>query len=618
MKMAHDSDTVRGGSGTMKLFRMVICGLGFLLSVEAGEGKLRLPENRPASGADWARLVEDARSAASRNAARERMRLAAPQTQAATGVGGIGYDYTTAGAQLGGRGPVGSPVTSSGGYLGGNALDSVEAMVSDGDGNLIVAGRTLSTDFKASSGAVAQSQGDVYVQKLKGDGSAVLWTAMLGGSGAETVAALAVDKTGAVYVAGSTNSTDMTATPGACQTQNRGGYDGFVAKLAKDGSALIYLTYLGGSDDETLKGLAVDSTGIAAVTGYSGSVDFPAATGSLRSAFGTGPGALLARLDATGKVLLSSTVLGGSSGLTEGDAVAFHPDGTLIAAGTTTAPDMLPGTGFQRYSQSAGLWRSGSGAGTPGAASEGMRGTLVNWIAIDPQHPQVLYAATLKGVYKSTDGAESWRPSNAGLNSATILSVAVNPISTSVVYAATGGGLFKSVDGGSNWNSVSSGPGKSPAFVAIDPQTPATIYVVTDNQGLVKSTDAGFSWNDINGGFAYPFVTSVAVDPKTPTTLMAGSFGGGVPKPGRRTVVECVAVDAGRPGDAGRNRSEESQPDLRLVPVQRMLSQQRRWRELAADDRRPAGDALGVGVCPAPEDARPGVRRHLRRGVPVN
>src|SRR6266852_3350799 len=85
------------------------------------------------------------------------------------------------------------------------------------------------------------------------------------------------------------------------------------------------------------------------------------------------------------------------------------------------------------------------------------------------------------------------------------------------------------VHAGNNiWTSL--GPGD--AFVnalAIDPRTSTTLYAGT-NGGVFKSTDGGNTWSAVNTGLPALFVNALAIVPTTPTTLYAGTgiSGGGV------------------------------------------------------------------------------------------
>jgi hypothetical protein len=91
----------------------------------------------------------------------------------------------------------------------------------------------------------------------------------------EAANGIAVDATGAAYVAGGTNSTNFPVTAGALQANNLGGGgDAFVAKLNPAGGALVYSTYLGGSSVDSAAGIAVDFVGNVYVAGHTASSDF--------------------------------------------------------------------------------------------------------------------------------------------------------------------------------------------------------------------------------------------------------------------------------------------------------------------------------------------------------
>ncbi len=99
------------------------------------------------------------------------------------------------------------------------------------------------------------------------------YSTYLGGSGGDYARAIAVDATGAAYVAGYTWSTNF-PTLNAYQG-DQGVVDAFVTKLSPQGNSLVYSTYLGGSNTDHAYAIAVDSTGAAYVTGRTSSTDFP-------------------------------------------------------------------------------------------------------------------------------------------------------------------------------------------------------------------------------------------------------------------------------------------------------------------------------------------------------
>src|SRR5205807_465473 len=150
-----------------------------------------------------------------------------------------------------------------------------------------VTGYTSSTHFTAGctdsctvlNGTLGSSQ-NAFVTKINAAGTALVYSTYLGGTGMDAGKGIAVDAAGAAYVTGYTQSSDFTAgCTDSCMVLNGtlgGVQDAFVTKLDPTGSALVYSTYLGGSDYDGGSGIAVDSAGAAYVTGYTSSTDFTA------------------------------------------------------------------------------------------------------------------------------------------------------------------------------------------------------------------------------------------------------------------------------------------------------------------------------------------------------
>jgi hypothetical protein len=163
-----------------------------------------------------------------------------------------------------------------------------------------------------------------------------------------TSAEMAVDSAGAVYVVGTAENimSDLPTTPGAYQTAKRGLTDAFVAKLDPTGSALSYLTYLGGSDGvRTIDGLsdrgssiAVDAGGNAYVTGVTETTDFPVTAGAFQPASGGGHDGFVTKLNATGSALVYSSYLGGNNSESS-RSIALDAAGSAYVAGGTHSPD---------------------------------------------------------------------------------------------------------------------------------------------------------------------------------------------------------------------------------------------------------------------------------------
>lgn len=181
------------------------------------------------------------------------------------------------------------------------------------------------------------------------------YSTFLGGTAAnEEIDAIAVDSTGAVYVAGFTNSTDFPVTPGAARTTFAGNTDAFVAKLNPTGTALLYATYLGGASFDEPYRLRVDAAGTAYVAGRTTSADFPVTPGAAQSAHGGNRDAFVVHLDAQGSTLLYATYLGGAGDeLTDAGTTGFEVDanGNVYVAGTTSSTNFPTSPGAPQASR---------------------------------------------------------------------------------------------------------------------------------------------------------------------------------------------------------------------------------------------------------------------------
>ena len=105
---------------------------------------------------------------------------------------------------------------------------------------------------------------------------------------------------------------DFPTTPGAVQPTTGGGQDAFVAKLTPDGTALVYSTYLGGSQFDGGQGIAVDAAGAAYVMGATDSMDFPTTPDAIQPTLGGPVDSFITALTPSGVGLAFSTYLGGS------------------------------------------------------------------------------------------------------------------------------------------------------------------------------------------------------------------------------------------------------------------------------------------------------------------
>ena len=206
----------------------------------------------------------------------------------------------------------------------------------------------------------------------------------------------------------------------------------------------------------------------------------------------------------------------------------------------------------------AGVYKSTDGGKT--WTNVGLNDTrMINWIIVSPDNPDVVYVASLGhlfapspdgGVYKTTDGGKTWKKILFVNDQTGAITLAMDPQNPQVLYAAMwqmqrrawtftsggpGSGLYKTTDGGSTWKNISRNPGLPTGVlgkigVAVAPSNPNVVYALIQADykpgkpgGLFRSENGGQTWTLMNDSLDITqrafYYGRVYVDPKDANTI---------------------------------------------------------------------------------------------------
>jgi hypothetical protein len=245
-------------------------------------------------------------------------------------------------------------------FLGGTAYESGNAIAVDAAGSAYLTGYTGSADFPVvdSLQSFAGGGSDVFVSKLTADGSDLIYSTFIGGTNpsggnaGDIGASIAVNHLGQAFVAGTTGSADF-PTWNAAQPAYGGEYsDAFVLELSASGRRLLYSTFLGGSQRDGARGIAVvPGTSAVFVVGSTASDDFPSLA-ALRDYAGDGD-AFVTRLRGGGEMVFSTPFGGRYDDVAE--AVAVDPRGRPVIVGSSYSDDFPLKSSLQGYPACSGF-----------------------------------------------------------------------------------------------------------------------------------------------------------------------------------------------------------------------------------------------------------------------
>lgn len=288
-------------------------------------------------------------------------------------------------------------------HIGGIADELVNGLAVDTAGNLYMTGLTqgngfpLVTPFQSVNGGI-----DAFVTKVASGFGGLTYSSYLGGASDDAGTGIVVDAAGNAYVSGYTKSTNFpTVVP--FQPTLEGNFDGFVAKVNAAGSGKVYASYLGGDLEDRAFGIAVDATGSATVTGQTRSLNFPVVSPSQAANGGNLLNdAFVTRVGATGRLLVYSTYLGGST-TDVGLAVAVDSARVAYVAGysdSSNFPTVAANQPTRAGVDDAFITRIQEIGDTPGLVFQGA--TPPSWFLRNAQSPGAADVAFSYGPVSAT------------------------------------------------------------------------------------------------------------------------------------------------------------------------------------------------------------------------
>jgi len=241
-------------------------------------------------------------------------------------------------------GPLGDELAFST-FLGTSSSDNVVRIAVHATEELTVIGNTTGSSFPTTPGAFEEGplpQGpgfvpDGFITKLTSDGSALVWSTLLGGSDLDLPGSICLLEDGSVLVTGATASVDFPITAGTLGSPPSAPSerDVFVSILSPDGSSLIASTCFGGDtafQADSGGAASVDSAGSIYVAGNTDSPDFPVTAGAFEEVFSGTDMMFVARLDPTLSTLEYSTLFGGAANLFQSQSLSsFEVDASGVA-----------------------------------------------------------------------------------------------------------------------------------------------------------------------------------------------------------------------------------------------------------------------------------------------
>ena len=351
------------------------------------------------------------------------------------------------------------------------------------------------------------------------------FSSYLGTMSTDSVAGVAIDHDGNVYVVGTTTAPDLQVAH-AAQPSLAGGTDLFVMKLSPDSRTVLYATYLGGSLDEEAKGIAVDAAGAVYVTGTTESLNFPVTPDAFDPDNGRFPvcqgtdciDGFVTKIAPGGDALVYSTYLGGEHD-DYPEAIAVDADGQACITGLTESfgyPQVHAFNGHKQGGSQAFVTKMAADGKTAVFSSYvgGNKGESGYGVAAAPDGGVVIVGSTYSVDFNVKN---AFQPNNAGgpdpvgnLDAFVLKVNAAGELVFGTYLGGTGRDIARAVAVGADGTMYVAGASSSSDFPTIAPSqaalaggTDAFLAVVAPNgETLERSTYLGGASDDDAYGVA--------------------------------------------------------------------------------------------------------------------
>ncbi|MGR9053893.1 MAG: DUF7948 domain-containing protein, partial [Gammaproteobacteria bacterium] len=261
------------------------------------------------------------------------------------------------------------PVVDYASYLGGREADEGLDIAVDDTGQTYVLGNTGSLDFPVTddiSSATSQPGADLFIAKLSAEGDRLIYVTYIKGLGQKQAfddredfneehvgndesfdddeffkgTTLALGQDGSVYAAGFTDAKNFPTINALRDNFGGDSSDGFVIRLAPDGSNILFSTYWGGSKQDRINAISLDNSGNLYVTGTTRSKDFPVRNGLQMKPSGSSDG-FVSKFSSDGQTLYFSSYLGGKR-QDQANAICIDSQQRAVIAGATRSRKDFP------------------------------------------------------------------------------------------------------------------------------------------------------------------------------------------------------------------------------------------------------------------------------------